>query len=72
MSKITMDLLKNELDTWVQMKKSMADNVPKGKIIDFGKYMNDKYSFKDAALNKEADQNTALLLIMRDHVQEIK
>ena len=67
-----MDLLKNELDTWVQMKKSMADNVPKGKIIDFGKYMNSKYSFDSKTLANEADHNSALLLIMRDHVQEIK
>ena len=67
-----MDLLKNELDTWVQMKKSMADNVPKGKIIDFGKYMNNKYLFDNKTLANEADHNVALLLIMRDHVQEIK
>jgi len=72
MSKITMDLLKNELNTWVQMKKSMADNVPKGNIVNFGKYINSKYSFNSKALSDEEDHNVAVLLIMRDHVQEIK
>lgn len=67
-----MDLLKNELNTWVQMKKSMIDNVPKGNIANFGKYMNNKYSFKNNTLSDEEDPNVAMLLIMRDHVQEIK
>ncbi len=50
----------------------MVDNVPKGNIANFGKYMNNKYSFKNNALSDEEDHNVAMLLIMRDHVQEIK
>ena len=70
MSKITMPLLKIELDSWLGLKKSM-DAVPNGKMTNFGKYMDDKYAFNNKALLNEADHNTALLLIMRDHVQEI-
>ena len=47
------------------------DAVPDGKMTNFGKYMNQKYVFKNEALSNEGDHNTALLLIMRDHVQEI-
>ena len=71
MSKISMPLLKIELDSWLGLKKSM-DAVPNSKMPNFGKYMDDKYIFKDDALSNETDHNTALLLIMRDHVQEIK
>jgi hypothetical protein len=70
MSKITMSLLKMELDSWLELKKSM-DAVPNGKMTTFGKYMNNKYAFKNDDILNEADHNTALLLIMRDHVQEI-
>lgn len=65
-----MPLLKIELDSWLGLKKSM-DAVPNGKMTSFGKYMNDKYAFENKALSTEGDHNTALLLIMRDHVQEI-
>jgi hypothetical protein len=71
MSKITMPLLKLELESWLNLKKSM-DALPDGKMTNFGKYMNNKYAFNNETLHKEADHNTALLLIMRDHVQEIK
>lgn len=66
-----MSLLKLELTSWIELKKSMDINVPKGKISNFGKYMNDKYNFKNDSVFNEADHNIALLLIMRDHVQEI-
>lgn len=65
-----MPLLKIELDSWLGLKKSM-DAVPEGKMTNFGKYMNEKYAFGNEALHNEGDHNTALLLIMRDHVQEI-
>jgi hypothetical protein len=71
MSKISMPLLKIESDNWLGLKKS-TDSVPNAKIPDFGKYMNDKYAFLNEALSNETDHNIALLLIMRDHVQEIK
>jgi hypothetical protein len=70
MSKITMSLLRIELNSWLELKKSM-DAIPDGKMTSFGKYMDNKYAFNDNTLHKEADHNTALLLIMRDHVQEI-
>lgn len=65
-----MSLLRIELNSWLELKKSM-DAIPDGKMTSFGKYMDNKYAFNDNALHKEADHNTALLLIMRDHVQEI-
>lgn len=65
-----MSLLKIELNSWLELKKSM-DAIPNGKMTSFGKYINNKYAFNDNTLHKEADHNTALLLIMRDHVQEI-
>lgn len=67
-----MSLLQSELTSWIEMKNSMEINVPKGKVMGFGKYMNQKYSFRNDNLLNEADHNSALLLIMRDHVQEIK
>lgn len=66
-----MPLLKIELDSWLGLKKSM-DGIPDGKMTNFGKYMNNKYAFNNDTLHNEPDHNTALLLIMRDHVQEIK
>ena len=66
-----MSLLQSELSSWIEMKNSMEINVPKGIVMNFGKYMNQKYSFRNDDLLNEADHNTALLLIMRDHVQEI-
>jgi len=72
MSKITISLLQSELSSWIDMKNSMEINVPKGKVMSFGTFMNQKYSFRDDNLLNEADHNSALLLIMRDHVQEIK
>ncbi len=65
-----MSLLRIELNSWLELKKSM-DAIPDGKMTSFGKYMDNKYAFNDNTLHKEADHNTALLLIMRDHVQEI-
>ncbi len=65
-----MHLLKTELKTWLILKQSI-EAVPNGKIPSFGKYMNEKYAFKNDNLSNEADHNVALLSIMRDHVQEI-
>jgi hypothetical protein len=70
MSKITMSQLKVELESWSSLKKSI-NALPEGKMTTFGKYMNDKYDFKNNAILTETDHNTALLLIMRVHVQEI-
>jgi len=70
MSKISMHLLKTELKTWLILKQSI-EAVPNGKIPSFGKYMNEKYAFKNDNLSNERDHNVALLSIMRDHVQEI-
>lgn len=67
-----MSLLQSELTSWIELKKNMETNVPKGKVYNFGAYMNKRYAFRDDNLLNEADHNAALLLIMRDHVQEIK
>jgi len=65
-----MHLLKTELKSWLILKQSI-EATPNGKIPSFGKYMNEKYAFKNDTLSNEADHNVALLSIMRDHVQEI-
>ena len=65
-----MFLLKTELKSWLILKQSI-EVVPNGKIPGFGKYMNEKYAFKNDNLSNEEDHNKALLSIMRDHVQEI-
>lgn len=70
MSKITIALLKTELNSWLALKKSSEINQEEN-IQNFGKYMNNKYSFNNKTLSNEKDHNTALLLIMKDHVQEI-
>jgi hypothetical protein len=71
MSKITMSIVRMELESWLKLKKSI-DATPDAKITNFGKYMNEKYNFLNETLSNEANYSIALLLIVRNHVQEIK
>ena len=61
MSKISMQLLKMSIS-----------KVKSGKIQSFGKEMNQKHSFNNNKLEKEKDDNIALLMIMKDHVEHKK
>jgi len=70
MSKISIALLISEFNSWLKLKNALENS--SGKIINFGKYMNNKYLFNDKELIIELDINLILLKIMRDHVQEIK
>jgi len=44
----------------------------KGKNIPFGKYMQDKYAFQEKDLDNEPDTNMAMLIIIKNHVEEFK
>jgi hypothetical protein len=70
MSKISIALLISEFNSWLKLKNELENSL--GKMINFGKYMNNKYLFNDKELIIELDINLILLKIMRDHVQEIK
>ena len=70
MAKITMSLLRNEFKSWGLLDQSLT--AAKGKSIPFGKYMSDKYKFAVKDLEDEIDSNKAMLIILKNHVQEIK
>jgi hypothetical protein len=69
MAKLSMQLIKQEMNNWSKLKKSI-DNTPKGKIGGFGKIMNLKYNLEDKGLEDEIDPNMALLRLMSKHVQD--
>lgn len=70
MAKISMQLLNSEHKSWLEMDKSLKK--VKGKNIPFGKYMQDKYAFQEKDLDNEYDTNMAMLIIMKNHVEEFK
>lgn len=70
MAKISMQLLNSELNSWSEIDKSLKK--VKGKSIPFGKYMQDKYAFREKDLENEPDTNMAMLIIMKNHVEEFK
>tara|TARA_R110001632_G_scaffold57209_1_gene139909 strand:- start:4157 stop:4354 length:198 start_codon:yes stop_codon:yes gene_type:complete len=65
-----MSLLRNEFKSWGLLDQSLT--AAKGKSIPFGKYMSDKYKFAVKDLEDEIDSNKAMLIILKNHVQEIK
>tara|TARA_R110000803_G_scaffold201655_1_gene266485 strand:+ start:1209 stop:1430 length:222 start_codon:yes stop_codon:yes gene_type:complete len=71
MSKISMQLLQTDYSSYLKLKMSIS-KVKSGKIQSFGKEMNQKYSFNNNKLEKEKDDNIALLMIMKDHVEHKK
>jgi hypothetical protein len=70
MAKISMELLQAEQNSWKLMDNALKD--ANGKSIHFGKYMNDKYAMNNDALSKETSESMAMLILLKDHVQEIK
>jgi hypothetical protein len=68
MAKISMELLKSEQASWRLLDTAIKD--AKGKSITFGRYMNDKYKMNSKEL-AEADDNFAILILLKSHVQEI-
>ena len=70
MAKISMELLRSEQTSWKFMDNALKD--ANGKSIHFGKYMNDKYKMNDDDLGNEPNESTAMLILLKSHVQEIK
>ena len=70
MAKLSIELLQSENQTWTEMSQSIIHSG--GKVIPFGKYMNDKYHLTDPVLEKETEQSMAFLILLKDHVQEFK
>ena len=70
MAKISMELLQAEQNSWRLMDNALK--TANGKNISFGRYMNDKYKMNSKALADEATESMAMLILLKDHVQEIK
>ena len=65
-----MELLHSEQKSWSDIDVSLKK--AGGKNISFGKYMQDKYAFKEKDLENEPDTNRAMLIILKNHVEEIR
>jgi len=70
MPKISMQLMQAEQKTWRDMNEALER--AQGNGIPFGKYMNDKYMFKNDKLAEEKSTSLATLIILKEHVQEFK
>lgn len=65
-----MQLMQAEQKTWRDMNEALER--AQGNGIPFGKYMNDKYMFKNDELAKEENTSLATLIILKEHVKEFK
>lgn len=65
MAKINNELLKHEMLQYQDLKK-LSSSLP---IPSFGKYMNNKYYFKDDELSEELEFEKAYLIIKTKHVK---
>jgi hypothetical protein len=70
MAKISMELLHSEQASWKLLENAIKD--ANGKNISFGRYMNDKYGMNNDDLAKETNESMAMLMLLKDHVQEIR
>jgi len=70
MAKISAQLLRSEYSAWKELDKSITS--ADGKNVDFGLYMNNKYMFNNKLLAEEPDPAKAMLMLLKDHVQEFK
>jgi hypothetical protein len=70
MAKISMELLHSEQASWKLLDNAIKD--ANGKNISFGRYMNDKYGMNNDDLAKETNESMAMLMLLKDHVQEIR
>ena len=70
MAKISMELLHSEQASWKLLDNAIKD--ANGKNIYFGRYMNDKYGMNSDELAKEESESMAMLMLLKDHVQEIR
>ena len=70
MPKISMELLHSEQASWKLLDNAIKD--ANGKNISFGRYMNDKYGMNNDDLAKETNESMAMLMLLKDHVKEIR
>jgi len=70
MAKISMELLQAEQNSWRLMDNALKS--ADGKSISFGRYMNDKYKMNSDELSNEVNESMAMLMLLKNHVQEIK
>lgn len=70
MAKISMELLHSEQASWKLLDNALKD--ANGKNISFGRYMNDKYVMNNDELAKEESESMAMLMLLKDHVKEIR
>ena len=70
MAKISMELLHSEQASWKLLDNALKD--ANGKNISFGRYMNDKYAMNNDDLAKETNESMAMLMLLKDHVKEIR
>jgi hypothetical protein len=70
MAKISMELLHSEQASWKLLDNAIKD--ANGKNISFGRYMNDKYGMNNDDLAKETNESMAMLMLLKDHVKEIR
>tara|TARA_R110000796_G_scaffold134646_1_gene250427 strand:+ start:1361 stop:1576 length:216 start_codon:yes stop_codon:yes gene_type:complete len=68
MAKISMELLQRDYNSYLKLKNSI--DKANGKMNHFGKNMNIKYNFNDDILANELNHNIALLIIMKNHLEE--
>ncbi len=70
MAKISMELLHSEQASWKLLDNALKD--ANGKNISFGRYMNDKYAMNNDELANEPSESMAMLMLLKDHVKEIR
>ncbi len=70
MADISMELLQSEQKSWRLLDNALKD--ANGKNISFGRYMNDKYNMNNEDLANEVNETLAMLMLLKDHVKEIR
>jgi hypothetical protein len=70
MADISMELLQSEQKSWRLLDNALKD--ANGKSISFGRYMNDKYNMNNDELAKEDSESMAVLILLKNHVKEIR
>jgi len=70
MADISMELLQSEQKAWRALDNAL--NRVDGKNMSFGRYMNNKYNMGNDKLANEESESLAVLILLKDHVKEIR
>jgi len=70
MADISMELLQSEQKSWRALDNAL--NRVDGKNMSFGRYMNNKYNMGNDTLANEESESLAVLILLKDHVKEIR